>query len=45
VHAELELTLELPAELALDELAVQAVWSGARGARKLTDALLVTLAR
>lgn len=43
-HSEVEVTLELPRELTLTELAVQAVWTDANGTRVLTDALAITLA-
>ena len=43
-HREVELSLELPPTLALEELAVQAVWTSTTGERHLTDALEVSLA-
>ena len=45
VHAEVEITLELPREHALERLALQAVWTGADGTRVLTDALELALPR
>jgi hypothetical protein len=42
-HVEVEITLTVPREFALAELVVQAVWTGSRGERVLTDALAITL--